>query len=267
MNKYISLLLSFTLCSCASMSGSNTYEVKEDIVYYVDKEIPDVSLKADYYKTAQPNAPVVILIHGGGWSSRNRNDMNSIAKSLAKNGFDVFNISYLLAPEFKHPTQTQNLDAAVKYVKSAFKYKSSQIAVWGYSSGGHIASLYALQNPGAIKAVVTGGAPYDLTWYVKSPYIMKYLGSYRDQALAEYFKASPTYYIDQFKGKLPAFFIYHALKDKLVEHSQSTSFEARLLRAGAYVERHDVGFWGHAFTFAFSSESISKAIDFLKKQL
>lgn len=267
MSQLLTLVFALLLSSCATMDGPQSFTLEENLTYFSDQENKDISLTGDYYKTNQNEAPLVILIHGGGWSSRKRQDMNGIAESLAKNGFDVFNISYLLAPEYKHPTQTQNLHAAVEFMKKTYQYKNSQIAAWGYSSGGHIASLYALQNPGALAAVVTGGAPYDLTWYTKSPYILKYLGSYRDEALKSYYEASPVSYVDQDMANLPAFFIYHGIKDRLVEHSQATSFEARLLRAGAVVERHDVSFWGHAMTFVFSSESVEKAIGFLKRQL
>ena len=107
-------------------------------------------------------------------------------------------------------------------------------------------------------------APYDLTWYTESPYVKEYTGHYRDEAFQEYIDASPAYQINK---DAPPFFLYHALNDNLVEHSQATSFEAKLMMNKSPVERYDISFWGHGFAFAFSSEAIEKGVQYLERKL
>ena len=243
--------------------GAKKYSVVENIYYTGEQQ---ERLKGEIYVPDSGPAPGVILVHGGGWQLRDLGDMQSIAKSLASHGFAVFNINYRLAPEFKHPAPIDDLDKArTFFVTNAKKYNldPEQLAVWGYSSGGHTVSYYALKNPDKVKAVVTGGAPYDFTWYTHSPYISKYLGKFRDEALKEYQQASPSYIIPD---KAPNFFIYHAINDKLVEYAQAMAFEAKLLEKKVPVRHYDVSFWGHGNAFAFSDEAVKQSILFLKNE-
>lgn len=257
--KFLILLL---VQSCASYKGTKKYVVTYNIPYTKNKI--DHRLQGDYYKSLNKNASLVVLVHGGGWTSRDKGDMDHIAKSLASHGFDVFNINYRLAPKYKHPTPIKNLNEAVEFMKNKYKYSSSQVGLWGFSSGGHTVTYFALKNPDSVKAVVSGGAPYDFNWYAKSPYIYKYLGNYRDELLEEYYRASPVNIIS---NSAPSFYLYHAINDKLVEHSQTTSFEAKLKRNKIPVKRYDISFWGHATGFIFSSEAIKAGVDYLKKTL
>ncbi len=244
--------------------GDKRFTSKENIYY---KNVQQERLKAKVYIPEAGPAPGVILVHGGGWQTRDLDDMESIAQSLASHGYVVFNINYRFSPEFKHPTPINDLgDAHDYFVKHAKEYKldPKRLALWGYSSGGHTVSYFGLKNKDKVKVVVTGGAPYDFTWYTHSPYISKYLGKFRDEALAEYIAASPSYLVEK---DSPTFFIYHAISDKLVEYAQATSFEAKFLEKGVPVKRFDVSFWGHGNAFAFSDEAVKQAILFLKEKL
>lgn len=214
--------------------------------------------------------PGVIIIHGGGWTSRSYEDTRTIGKSLASHGFTTLSINYSLSPEFKHPAAILDLKEAYQYFRTnAEKYKlnPSKISLWGYSSGGHIASYFALTNKDPelkVSAVVAGGAPFDLTWYPFSPYIIKYLGKYRDEMLPEYIEASPVTHVHK---DAPPFFMYHGLQDRLVEVVQSSNMQAKLKAQGVDAELHIVPFWGHSMTFIFSSESVERGINFLKAKV
>ncbi len=256
------------LTSCASYIGQVKYDTLSNIQYAQNIYEDERSLADIYIPKEDGLFPGVIVVHGGGWQSRAKEDMDQIAESLASNGFVVMNINYRLAPKFEHPAPIEDLALAHEYfLKNSEKLKldKTRIALWGYSSGGHTVSLYAMTEPiKRVQAVVSGGAPYDLTWYTHSPYVKEYTGHYRDEAFQEYIDSSPAY---QIKKDTPPFFLYHALKDNLVEHSQATSFEAKLMINKTPVERYDVSFWGHGFAFVFSSEAIKKGIQYLKNRL
>ena len=262
-------LLLFIISSCTSYNGRLQYVVKENIFYHEDKS--DRHNGEMLIPNGEGPFPAVIVLHGGGWQSRSFSDSTSIAKSLASHGFVAYNINYRFSPKDKHPAPIDDLEVALKYLKknaAAFKVNPDRIGLWGYSSGGHTVSYYALTRAGdkdlKVKAVVAGGAPYDFTWYTRSPYIKAYIGNYRDQAFEKYQEASPSFRITK---DAPPFFLYHAEKDTLVEHSQATSFEARLKMQQIPVERCDISWWGHATAFAFSSKPLKHGIEFLKRTL
>jgi acetyl esterase/lipase len=249
--KYLFLL--FFLVSCADYPGDVPFQTFKDI-YYTDARELRQSAEA-YVPSSGENLPGIVMVHGGGWDSRDYTDNRSIGEFL---------------PKHLHPAPIEDLEAAIIWFKQnakRFRLDVNRIGLWGYSAGGHITSLYALQNigtPKAVQAVVSGGAPYDLTWYTHSPIISPYIGGRRDLKLKEYFEASPAHHV---KEGAPPFFLYHGRNDKLVEYAQTTAFEAKLKFKGAFVKRFKVPFWGHAFAFAFSDEAVKKGIKFLDKKL
>ncbi len=259
----IFLLLCLVASSCATYKADETYKIIEDIPYTTNKT--DERLQGDLYLSSKDNSPIVFVVHGGGWSSRNKSDMDNVSVSLASHGFNVFNINYRLSPEHRHPAAIEDLSEAVLFIKKNYpKIDSSKVALWGYSSGAHTSLMYGMVHNREVKAIVSGGAPYDLAWYKFSPYIKDYLGEHREGFLKEYYEASPINHIR--KGG-PAFFLYHGKSDSLLEHSQMTNFEGRLLMAGVEVESLSVSWWGHATLLLFSKEPIVKGIKFIKRKL
>lgn len=258
--------------SCVTQMGDKKFSFEEDIFY---TEAKSNRQAADLYipnsiSLDKPN-PAVVLVHGGGWSGRDKEDMEPLGRSLVSNGFIVFSINYRFAPEHKHPAQVDDLDMALLFFKAEMKRRKislGKIGMWGYSSGGHITSFYALTRASdsnkKIDAIVTGGTPFDLSWYPFSPIIKPFLGGYRDEIPQKYYDASPSNHITK---EAPPFFIYHGKKDELLEHAQANKMEFKLKRAGIYVERYTVSWWGHVFTFAFSKEAIKRGIDFLSRKL
>lgn len=263
----IALLLA--ALSCASYRGPGEFHKQEDH-FFTDEKLERQKGEL-YLPKLEGLRPAVILVHGGGWRSRNLEDMNLIAKSLAEHGFIVFNINYRLAPEHKHPAPIDDLRQAHAYLlklseDNKINLDSHRVGLWGYSSGGHTVSYYALQtnSPGPIKAVVSGGAPYDFTWYPLSPYLLDYMGKYRDEMTQAYLEASP---VNHLHSEAPRFFLYNGIKDRLVEHAQASAFQFKLRQAGLQAERYDVAFWGHANVFIFSSEAVKQGVLFLQQQL
>lgn len=250
------LSIFFFLISCASYKSNQKYSVKRDIAYGDhERHI------GDFYKSQDSQAPLIIVVHGGGWRGRDKDDTKLIAESLASHGFNVFNINYRLAPEHKHPAPIDDLELAINFSKNEFKF--SKIGLWGYSAGAHISLMYALRHDD-ISAIVSGGAPYDLSWYEHSPYIVPYLGYDRKGRVKDYLKASPVTYLHD---KAPPMFLYHSIADDLVEHAQMRVFYTKGELLGLEVETYDVKFWGHINTFVFAKAPVVKGIKFLKSRL
>lgn len=124
----------------------NVVAVK-DLVY---KKIDARELHLDaFYTSDRKSLPVVVLIHGGGWKSGNKNQMHLMAQEIASKGYACFAIEYRLAPEAKYPAAILDVKSAIKFIKlNARKYNANpnKVAVLGCSSGGQMAALIGTIN-------------------------------------------------------------------------------------------------------------------------
>lgn len=119
----------------------------ENIVYYNDKNRA-LHLDAFYNKKQKLN-PAVILIHGGGWRSGNKNQMQVIGQEIAAKGYSCFAIEYRLSLEAKYPKGIYDVKNAIKFIKDnakKFHVDPDKIAVLGCSSGGQMAALIGTTN-------------------------------------------------------------------------------------------------------------------------
>ena len=259
--KILKCLVLAQLVSCASFKSNKTYNITNNIKYG-----PHPRHVGDFYRSTRKNAPLIVTVHGGGWDSRDRTDMESIVLSLASHGYNVFNINYRLAPEFKHPAPIEDLTLAIEFMKKKYGhiYDTKKIALWGYSAGTQIVMLYGLKKENQVSAIVGGGGPYDFTWWPESPIITPYMGHKRDDNIQAWLDASPITHLTK---DAPPIFLYHGIEDELVEYQQMTYFDGKAKLLGVDIETHGVDFWGHANTFLFSDESVRKGILFLNKRL
>src|SRR5262245_50414260 len=119
LRKTFSLLSAAVLSACVSHEGRPTgpagkppvaAEINvQKAVTYTPANWP-TQLQADIYSPQGAGPfPAVVTIHGGGWTGRTRDDMNSIAEALAKRGYVVMNVSYRLAPAWHFPAQLNDV--------------------------------------------------------------------------------------------------------------------------------------------------------------
>jgi len=127
---------------------SNT-DVQErfDLVYNTDQ---DRILYFDaFINTKKKRNPAVIMIHGGGWRSGNKNQMHLMAQEIAAKGYSCFAIEYRLSLEAKYPKGIIDVKNAIKFIKDnagKFNVDPDKIAVLGCSSGGQMAALIGTTN-------------------------------------------------------------------------------------------------------------------------
>ena len=126
---------------------------KENVVY---KTIGDRKLALDIFyakeKTKQTRA-AVLLIHGGGWKSGDKNQNYDQAIKLAENGYVAITVEYRLSLEAKYPAAILDIKSAVQWIRiNAKKYQinPNKIAVMGFSAGGQLAALLGTTNNQAI---------------------------------------------------------------------------------------------------------------------
>ncbi|MFV8270958.1 alpha/beta hydrolase fold domain-containing protein [Flavobacterium sp. GT2N3] len=131
------------------VSKTNKSHVVEDKgIIYKNSASGFLLLDAFYKKTKNRN-PAVVLIHGGGWKSGNKSQMQFLAKNIASKGYSCFAVEYRLSPEAAYPAAIFDVKEAIKYIKAnaeKFNADPNRVAVLGCSSGGQMAALIGTTN-------------------------------------------------------------------------------------------------------------------------
>jgi acetyl esterase/lipase len=110
-------------------------------------------LVLDLYRPASATRPlpVVVFLHGGGWSGGTRTTGPDFKRFFAQDGFAMVSIEYRLTPSVTFPTDVEDVKTAVRWLRAnAAKYNldGARIGLWGTSAGGHLASVAALSPRG-----------------------------------------------------------------------------------------------------------------------
>lgn len=210
-------------------------------------------LKLDLYfppgHKGQDHRPILVLIHGGGWKSGQREDYRPYAVKVAKAGYVVASLSYRLSGVAKFPAQIRDVNAALQFLSDRsgeYGIDPERFVVMGGSAGGHLAMLagYARdeadyrpdadadlkliepernageRKPYDIAAVFNFYGPSDLTThFARSQAVVPQLigGSFEDKQ-AEYRSASPLFRVS---SDDPASLVVHGTLDDIVPVEQS----------------------------------------------
>jgi acetyl esterase len=99
--------------------------------------------------TAEPNLPVVVFVHGGGWTVGKSSQYSRLLRLLAATAkCAVLAVDYRLAPESPAPGPLEDVLAAVAFIRSkdsGLPVNRDRVALMGDSSGGNLATSAALQ--------------------------------------------------------------------------------------------------------------------------
>jgi len=125
----------------------NRFQVSVNEVVYLDTQ--DVDIKARIYQPLGNGPfPCILDVHGGIWNGGSLNDNARMDQILAESGIVVVAIDYRLAPADPYPAQVQDVNYAVRWIKSQaneLNISDSSIGALGASSGGHTVMLNAMR--------------------------------------------------------------------------------------------------------------------------
>jgi len=192
------------------------------------------------------NAPVLIHVHGGGWTIGNKEQQGLlIMNRMAARGWVGVSVNYRLAPKHRWPAQIVDIKRAIAWVReniAEYGGTPDYIVLTGGSAGGHLTALAALTpneptwQPGFEDAdtSVAGAVPfygvYDFTMDDVGARIM------REHFLSrvvfppgatddDYLAASPMHHLN---ADAPDFLVVHGAHDSLVPVRQARTFTERL---------------------------------------
>jgi acetyl esterase/lipase len=147
----------------------NECELKTDLPYG-----ENVAQRLDVYTPrGARGAPVMVYVHGGGWSKGDKKATGQKASFFASNGWVLVSIKYRLLPEGRHPHNVQDTARALAWVhREIGRYGGDPESVFlmGHSAGCHLASLAAtderwLIEAGSSLAVIRGVIALDTQAY------------------------------------------------------------------------------------------------------
>jgi arylformamidase len=255
-------ILGLVLLSIAKVKTQvqlSTVEITRNIQYAARENTGSNLTSLDIYapKNVQ-KAPVMIMIHGGGWQigdKQNRGLNDNKIPFFSENGFVYLSINYRLSPAVKHPAHIEDVAEAVSWVyENIGKYGGdpNKIFVMGHSAGAHLAALVAtderrLKKHGKDLSVIKGvilldGAGYDIPPQMKG---LSFFGGILREMYVNAFTtdeniqkdASPYYHIG--KGKnIPPFLIFTA-GGRIASVNQSKKMVEALQKAGVQAETID----------------------------
>ena len=113
------------------------------------RELRIGAVPARLYRPVAGRTPLVVYLHGGGWTIGSLESHDRMCRRLADGcGARVLAIGYRLAPEYPWPASVNDTVAALRWVASApaeLGEAPSAVAVAGDSAGGTLAALACLR--------------------------------------------------------------------------------------------------------------------------
>ncbi|MFS4581483.1 alpha/beta hydrolase fold domain-containing protein [Phaeobacter sp. C3_T13_0] len=158
----------FLLTALSCLMALPVYaEVKKDIPYG-EKARNQLDL---YLPDGVDEPPMVVFIHGGRWFRNDKTQIENLDRvnQILDSGMAIASINYTFSSEAIWPAQLEDLHAAFDFLRengATYGYDADRMAVWGQSSGAHLALWAAFdqaQSPEtALDGLVSWYAPSDL---------------------------------------------------------------------------------------------------------
>ena len=113
-------------------------------------ELDGWRLTADVHFPAEAPAPVLLLLHGGGWIMGSPASHERLAREFAARGFLTVSVDYPRAPRRRFPAGYEGCLAALRWAgrtAERFGGDASRLVVAGDSAGANLAAAIAVSSP------------------------------------------------------------------------------------------------------------------------
>lgn len=227
----------------------------------LDTYIPEVSSEID----AKPRRRSVVICPGGGYHFLSQRESEPVALAFAAAGFNVFVVWNRVAP-YRFPLPQQDAAAAVAHVRThADEYHANpdQIAILGFSAGGHLAgSLGTLwhrpeywQEMGLACESVRPNAMV-LCYPVLSGGVYAHRDSFINLCGTDALDVHARHSVDRWVTPCcPPTFLWHTFDDEAVPVQNSLLMAQALAEAGVRTELHVFPHGGHGASLCSAPSS------------
>ena len=267
------LELLFQISVTAQPELENAAEVDRNVIYGM---YSGLALVMDVYYPKESNGHGVIQISGSGWTRPMGYDARVLSHQVhVKNdgepllaaGYTVFAISHRATPRFQYPSQVEDVQRAVRYIRfhaDRFGITPDKIGALGGSSGGHLVSILGVldgdenrldQSPvnqmnAKVQCVVARAAPSN---FIKGQDANFFIGVREKERTVEgsiehtiASEASPISHVTEDDAPI---LLVHGDADPTVDFSQSEQMYAKLKSAGVPSKLIRVKDGGHGFNY------------------
>jgi acetyl esterase len=130
----------------AAMEASVDVECGPGLPLPVVADVDADGVPCRLYAT-RPDVPVLVYLHGGGWSMGSVDTHDALCRRIAdRSGCAVLSVGYRLAPEHPAPAAVDDAETVLGWVRTqgaAMGVDALRLAIGGDSSGGQIATVVA----------------------------------------------------------------------------------------------------------------------------
>jgi acetyl esterase/lipase len=155
----------------ATSASAVTPEVHRDLFY---TEAKDKLQSLDVYSPPEgKDHPVIVWIHGGGWSKGNKASLQQKPQAFVDKGFVLVSVNYRLVPAVTVKDIMADLAQSVRWVREhAAEHRGdpNSLIIMGHSAGAHLAALLCtddrhLKAAGVPMTSLKGCVPLDVSAY------------------------------------------------------------------------------------------------------
>ena len=277
-------LLTAALCGAADITVPADVIVESGVDY---TSITHGKLAMDIVRPkAKGSYPGIVMIHGGGFNSGQRDSYLPMAIRLAQNGYVAAAVSYRLTPMFQFPIPLYDVKAAVRFLRgNASKYdiNKEHMGAIGVSAGATWAQFLAItrnvpqfEGTGANKEQ-SSAVDCAISYFGRSDMRRAYEGSRnaptvlpllfggdRDHAMEAHLRGSPLQWVTPDSAPILAI---HGTRDQNVPFEQSIILIEKMRAAGVESELETIAEAGHGFKGADDERAFTRTLDFLNRKL
>ena len=242
-------------------------------------QLDEVTLTLNVYKPLSVGKhPTIVVIYGGAWQNGTPEKNENFSLYMASQNYTVIAIDYRHAPKYRFPTQLNDVQLALQYIKDnalELEVDLDKMVIMGRSAGGQLAALTGYDNDIiAFKAVVDYYGPINLTHAYRNlpipdpidtrTILEEYLGDNPDKLPELYKQASPINYV---QPNLPPTLLIYAHRDHIVQPTAGAKMAHKLTQAGNCAIFLEIDWADHAFDTVFFGLSNQLALYYTERFL
>ncbi|MEL6686600.1 MAG: alpha/beta hydrolase [Pseudomonadota bacterium] len=215
-------------CSTASVlngiTPSSSFDRDKGVTY---GEVERQSM--DIYRAASPkaDAPVIVFLYGGGWTSGFKGMYKFVAEGFTKDGYDVVVPDYRLFPDSLYPQMIEDTGQAIQ--ATAEQFPDRPLVLMGHSAGGYnvLMSVMAPDISGVsvcerVAGVVSLAAPTGAYPMTDEPYT---------EIFPDLFKADDAP-MGRLRADIPPIMLVNGRDDKTVGYKNASTLSDALNEIG-----------------------------------
>jgi len=243
--------------------------IPETIAFHDDVEYatPEgLSLSLDIYvpKESDTPPPVLLFVHGGGWSGGKKEDYAFYNIHFAKLGYATASTQYRLTPDHTFPDQIHDVKCAIAWLREHdddYGFDASRMVLIGGSAGGHLSLLAGYSQDPDLECAAAGGVDTRVQGIVNlygvvdnttpvaqaARQVKRLIGKPYAEAAETYALSSPITHLDKDD---PPTLTFHGTIDELVPISQADTLHERLDELGVVNYYDRIEGWPHTMDLA-----------------